>query len=239
MSERTIGIAIPVYNRFELLFKSFEKVLANDSVAEITIVDDASHVDIYDKIVEKAKENEKIKVFRNVTNRDCYYNKYTAIAYSNQEWNILLDSDNVIDFNYLFKIFQTQDWQENTAYLPSFAAPHFDYRKYEGIEITSHNVAEFMGDSTFQTMLNTHNHFVNKKFYMKVWDAETNPNTSDSIYMNYLWLKNGGKLFVVPGLTYEHRVDNHGDEQRGHYQCNHLKTGNFHYEVLEKLRQLK
>ena len=238
MSERTIGICIPVYNRFELLFKSFEKVINVESVAEITIVDDVSNIEIYNNIVEKAKENEKIKVFRNEQNRDCYYNKYTSIAFSNQEWCCLWDSDNVFDFNYLFKIFQIKDWKEDTAYLPSFAYPHFDYRKYEGLEITRHNVAQYIEDSTFQTMLNTANYFVNKKFYMKCWDAETNPYTSDSIYMNYLWLKNGGKLFVVPGLTYEHRVDNHGNEEGGHYQTNYRKTGNFHYEVLDKLRKL-
>ena len=57
--------------------------------------------------------------------------------------------------------------------------------------------------------------------------------------MNYLWLLNGGKLFVVPGLTYQHTVDNHQGEEGGHYQANCHKTGNFHQEIEQKLRELK
>ena len=235
---RQISICIPTWNRNNLLFESFEKVYENDNVSEIVICDDHSDEGIYNQIKERAEKYDKIKIFRNEKNYDCYNNKAISLTHASNEFAILLDSDNKIDFNYLFKIFQIQKWEDNTAYLPSFAAPHFDYRKYEGLEITQHNVAQFIDDQTFSTMLNTHNHFVNKRFYMDCWNPEINPYTSDSIYMNYLYLKNGGKLFVVPGLTYEHRVDNHGNEEGGHYQTNYRKTGNFHYEVLDKLRKL-
>jgi hypothetical protein len=83
------------------------------------------------------------------------------------------------------------------------------------------------------------NYFVNKKFYLKCWDGSVNPHTSDSIYMNYLWLKNGGKLNIVSGLYYQHRVDNHQGEQPGHYGTNNHLTGNFHQEVERKLRELR
>ena len=58
-------------------------------------------------------------------------------------------------------------------------------------------------------------------------------------YMNYLYLKNGGKLFVVPGLTYLHRVDNHEGEEQGHYVTNNHKTGNFHQEVENMLKFIR
>lgn len=238
MSDRLISIAIPNYNRFELLFNSFIRVINNDNVGEVVIVDDCSNEEIYKKIEERAKEYPKIKLFRNQINKDCYWNKYLAVAHCENKWCCLWDSDNEFNFDYLFHIFSLE-WKDDTAYLPSFAAPHFDYRRFEGVELTKENVANYINDPTLQTALNTANYFVNRRFYMKCWDGNTNPHTSDSIYMNYLYLKNGGKLFVVPGLTYQHRVDNHGNEQSGHYNSNHLKTGNFHNEVLQKLRELK
>lgn len=239
MSDRQVSICIPTFNRVELLFNSFERVKDNDNVSEIVIVDDVSREDIYERIVERAKENPKIKLFRNKENLDCYKNKYEAIAHATGRWCCLWDSDNEFSFDYLYHLFQMLEWCDDTAYLPSFAAPHFDYRKYEGLTITSDNVAKYMDDPTFSCMLNTHNHFVNKRFYMKCWDESTNPHTSDSIYMNYLWLKNGGKLYVVPGLTYQHRVDNHEGEEAGHYNTNQHKTGDFHQWVERKLRELK
>lgn len=235
---REISLAIPTFNRVDLLFQSFDKVKDNDAIGEIVIVDDASDGNVYKEIEERAKWIPKIKLFRNEQNRDCYYNKFTAVSYCSNEWTILLDSDNTIDFNYLYRLSQISQWNPKTAYLPSLAAPHFDYRKYEGLEVTKENVREFMEDSTFRTCLNTANYFVNRDFYIKCWDGSINPHTSDSIYMNYLYLKNGGSLYIVPSLTYQHRVDNHGSEEKGHYISNCHKTGNFHAEVEQKLKEL-
>lgn len=239
MSERIISIAIPTYNRNDLLFESFSSVIENDNVGEIVIVDDVSRDDIYEQVKERASKNEKIKLFRNDVNLDCYANKHRAVELCGNDWLVLLDSDNKIDFDYLYRLFSNIHWEEDTAYLPSFAAPHFDYRKFEGLEVTKENVAGYMNDPTFTCCLNTMNYFVNRKFFLKCWDGSTNPHTSDSIYMNYLWLKNGGKLYIVSGLTYQHRVDNHHGEESGHYQANCHKTGGFHQEVEQMLKELR
>lgn len=236
--ERKISLSIPTYNRYELLINSFINVIGDERIAEIAISDDASRADIYERVRGFVSGLPKIKLYRNPENQDCYKNKMTSLLYATNDWCILFDSDNELDGSYLDKIFNIQKWEENTAYLPSFAAPHFDYRRYEGFEITSGNVSRFMHDPTFTTMLNTHNHFVNRRFYLKCWDGSINPYTSDSIYMNYQYLKNGGKLYVVPGLTYKHRVDDHQNEEGGHYGLNHTKTGNLHQEIEQKLRQL-
>lgn len=238
MDNRQISIAIPSFNRVDMTFDSFKEVYDDERVSEIIIVDDVSRDGIYEQLQERAEKYPKIKLFRNEVNQDCYKNKMTAVSHSSNDNCILLDSDNHLSIDYLNKIFQIEHWEENAAYLPSFAAPHFDYRKFEGLEITSANVARYMGDPVFTTMLNTHNHFVNKNFYLKCWVGIINPHTADSIYMNYLWLMNRGKLFVVPGLTYQHRVDDHHGEESGHYQKNCYLTGNFHQEVEQLLKQL-
>jgi len=236
---RTIGLAIPSYNRHQMTFDSFKDVYDDERIEQITIVDDASSDENWEKLYTLCKYKQKIKLVRNTTNLDCYANKYNSLCHSDMDWNILLDSDNKIGTDYLDRIFEIENWEENAAYLPSWAQPHFDYRKYEGKVITKENVREYMHDSTFTTALNTANYFVNKNFYTKVWDANIDPVTSDSIFMNYQYLKNGGKLFVVPGLYYQHRVDDHKGEQAGHYNTNVRRTPQgFHQQVEQMLKDL-
>lgn len=237
--ERKISLCIPTYNRYELLIDSFVNVLADERIDEIILSDDVSDLAIYEKVQKFVSGISKIKLYRNEENQDCYRNKMTSLTYAKNQYCILLDSDNKIGQDYIDKIYEIENWDNHVAYLPCWAMPHFDYRKYEGRTITKENATASMNDPTFTTMLNTANFFVNKDFYIKSWDGSVNPHTADSIFMNYQLLKNGGKLYVVPGLTYLHRVDDHSDEESGHYQKNCHKTGNFHSETEQKLKELR
>lgn len=237
---RNISVCYTNYNRVELLLDSFENIYDVDEITEIVVSDDHSEKDNFELLEKYFEHFPKVKHFRNDINLDCYFNKHRAIKLASNDWCCLWDSDNTFGFDYINRLFQIQGWDENTAYLPSFAAPHFDYRRFEGLEITKENVANYINDPTCSTMLNTMNYFVNRNFYMKCWDGDFNPYNCDSIYMNYLWLKNGGKLYVVPGLTYQHRVDNHQGEESGHYNSNTHKTPiGLHESILQKLRELK
>jgi glycosyltransferase involved in cell wall biosynthesis len=237
---RQIGISIPTFMRPKMTINSFIDVYGDERIKEVTIVDDNSPIENYNELKQNCELLLKVKLFRNETNQDCYKNKHTSLMMSSCDWNILLDSDNEIGQDYLWEIFSIPSWQDNTAYLPSFASPFFNYTKYEGLVVTKENVRHYLDDATFTTCLNTANYFVNRNFYMQCWDGSgTDPITADSIYMNYLYLKNGGKLHIVPRLTYQHRVDNHGEEQKGHYVTNQHRTGNFHEEVLKKLKDLR
>lgn len=236
MSVLTISLAIPTFNRNDVLFESFKEVYDDPRISSITIVDDASEIEIFEQVRQRSFGLPKIKLHRNLQNRDCYRNKYTALSLSDNDWNILLDSDNRIDKDYLDKIFAHQNlWDKNYILTPSFASPHFDFRKYEGLLVSKENVAEYIDKPMFETMLNAANFFVNKNEYTKVWDGEIDPVTSDSIYFCYKWLEAGKNIFVVPGLTYFHRV---WDES--HYQKNVGRTpAGFHADVLNKIRNLK
>lgn len=238
IDERTISLCIPNFNRYDLLLDSFLGVLGDDRISEIIISDDASDPAIYDRLQQFAKGIPKIKLFRNAENVDCYENKMISLTYATNPYCILFDSDNSLAKDYIDKLFEIQNW-DKSAYLPSFAMPHFDYRKFENKLVTKENIHNFINDVTFQTALNTANYFVDKDFYIKCWDGNINPHTSDSIYMNYLLLNNGGSLYIVPELYYNHRVDDHKDEEKGHYGQNYMKTGNFHNEVLNKLKALR
>ena len=239
INERKISLCIPTYNRFELLINSFVSVLSDERIDEIIISDDASNLEIYDKVHDFVSGIKKIKLYRNAENQDCYKNKYTSLTYAKNDFCILFDSDNEITSDYINKIFDVINWNNYSAMLPSWAMPHFDYRKYEGYEITKENAFSYMDDSTFRTMLNTANYFVNKDFYVQCWDGSIDPNNADSIFMSSQMLKNGGKLYVVPGLHYEHRVDDHKGEQPGHFVSNQHKNMHLHGEIEDKIRALR
>jgi glycosyltransferase involved in cell wall biosynthesis len=233
--QQKISLAIPTFQRFDVLFESFKKVYHDERISEIVIVDDASDLDIFEKIRERASVMPKIKLIRNTNNRDCYQNKYTAMSYITNDFGILLDSDNVIDSSYLDIIFTYLPWSEKTIYTPSFAEPNFDFKAFEYLAITKHNVSQSMNDPIFETMLNAANYFVNKEQYLKTYDPDIDPVTSDSIYMAYRWLERGGTIFVCPGLKYFHRV-----WPESHYQKNVNRTPpGFHESILKKLKEFR
>lgn len=236
---RKISVCIPSYNRYELLIESFINILFDERVEEIIITDDCSDEAIYKKVEEFISSFPKIKMFRNPENYDCYKNKYTSLTYAKNKHCVLFDSDNILTKEYIDKLYQIENWGNYAAMLPSFATPHFDYRKYKGHQLSRSNISQFVNDPTLTTCLNTANCLVDREFYIQCWDGATNPHTADSIYMNYLLLKNGGKLYIVPELEYYHRVDSHNGEESGHYNKNVHKTGSFHNEVLQKLKELR
>lgn len=232
---REISICIPTWQRTDLLFECFEKVKGNDNITEIVIVDDASDWKIWEEIQERAKDNPKIKLFRNDVNLDCYANKHRSIELASNQWCCLWDSDNVFDFGYLYSLFQILDWKKDTIYTPDFAMPTFSFQQFSGLLITKGNVAGWVDAPMFSTMLNAANYFVNRDEYLRVWDGSgIDPVTSDSIFTTYNWLAAGNKIQVVDGLHYQHRIHPHG-----HYNNNVARTpAGFHESILNKLRNL-
>lgn len=233
-----ISVCIPTYNRTQLLFDSFVQVINDDRISEIVIVDDCSSDEIYNTIAWYCKDIPKVKLYRNNENKDCYSNKREAVSRATNDWVILLDSDNVIDRNYVDQLYSA-NWNEKQIFQPSYAKPHFDFRKYETFYIDHSTVSQYMEDPTFQTMLNACNYFVNKQEYLRVWDGSVNPVTSDSIFMAYNWLKAGNSFYIVPNMHYQHRVDNHGKEERSHYAQNFRRTGKgFHEDIVNKIKAM-
>jgi len=233
-----ISICIPTYNRFELLLQSFEKVLHDERIGEIVIVDD--HSNDFEILTQLSlytlySKPDKVKIFLNEKNLDCYRNKREAVSKASNEWIILLDSDNVIDRSYLDAIMEHLPHDKRCILQPSFARPHFNFSKYNGMMITKSNAGNYIHDRWFETMLNACNFFVNRDEYLRIWDGSIDPVTSDSIYFNYRWLEAGNSIYVVPGMEYEHRV-----HDGSHYQHNVRRTPKgLHESILKKLRAMK
>jgi glycosyltransferase involved in cell wall biosynthesis len=228
MIERQLSLCITTFNRFEMTVEAFYNVYYDDRISEIIIVDDASDIEIFKKLKEVCDAFPKVRLIRNAQNRDCYFNKATAIGYASNDYVIIMDSDNLISHDYIDKIF-AETWAVDTVLLPTFAKPHFDYRAFTGLIITRENVAEYMGKPMFATALNTMNYFVHKNTYLNAFDADTDPVTADSIFQNMNLLKKGDKLVFVDGLEYTHNV-----HSGSHYVNNVSRTPNGFYEKVEQ-----
>lgn len=235
-----ISIAIPTFKRTDLLYKSFQHVIDDMRIKEVVIIDDHSPMHIYAELEGFCKGNPKIKLRRNEDkNVDCYINKARAVANCTTEYCILLDSDNEIHTDYIDTIYE-QHWSPERILQPSFASPHFNFKKFNGLLASKRNVSKYAGDSAFTTMLNACNFFVNCERYLEVWDGSVDPVTSDSIYFAYCWLNKGNSIHVVPGLTYLHRVNDHNGQEPSHYLKHNKRTPpGFHESIVKKLRQLR
>jgi glycosyltransferase involved in cell wall biosynthesis len=204
-----LTIALTVFNRYDLLLESFSQVIDDPRIDEILIMDDHSKDEYWNKIKELPASSPKIKVVRQLENRGMSENKRDAIFNSNNEWVLIGDSDNVFGKDYLDAL--EKDWIKHLIpnrfwiYSPSFAQPVFDYRKFEGYVFDSTDLPK-LNDPSCNCLFNTCNFVVNRDEYIKTWQENKEMKASDTIWMNYLWLKAGNSFYVVPGMYYFHRI---------------------------------
>lgn len=220
--------------RPEWTLRAFEQVLYDDRVSSVTIVDDFSPVESYNELDAAVGGMDKVRLFRNYSNVDCYRNKKISIELSESEWNILADSDNVFGVDYLDRLYEIEQWEPNTIYAPCFAMPNFDYRVFYGLTLTKENISSYMSWPICSTMLNTCNFFVNRSEYLKVWRGDIDPITADSLYFAYCWLESGRQIYVVPNLVYDHTV-----HPLSHYKQNAHRSGHLHMQIEHQLKALK
>lgn len=238
----SISACFTNYNRVELLYEAVKPFLHDDRIREIVILDDYSQVDLYNLMVAQFNGREKVKIHRNAANVDCYHAKALAIKHATSEYVLILDSDNVFSKEYIDRIenLEVAGLNPRTVYQPEFARPHFNFTRLSGVNLTRGNIAQWISMGNTETMLNAFNYMVNRAEYLKVFDPNIKPVTSDSIYHNYRWLNAGNSIYVVPGLQYDHRVDNHGKEEKSHYIVNNKRTqAGFHDDIINRLRAMK
>lgn len=215
-----------------MTLNSFKDVYNDERISEIIIVDDCSSLETFNILKEQCDKLEKVKLYRNINNRDCYANKFTAVSYCSNDFCVVFDSDNCLTPEYINSIY-SQEWDEKTILAPTFAKPTFDYRAFAGMTITKENINEHFEKPMFETMLNTMNFFVNVMEYLRTFDSSIDPVTSDSIYFNYLWLKRGNKFKPIEGMEYYHLV-----HVGSHYKNNVHRTGDFHEKVIQMIKEL-
>lgn len=234
MNNKLISVAVPTFNRFDLLKACVGEIINDPRVGEVVITDDCSMPNIYDNVKQWAAQHENITLHRNVKNLDCYANKAHAVSLCHYDRVILFDSDNLLSKHYIDKLYEQFPWEDNTVYCPTFAMPHFDYTQFNGSIISKSTVRHLMDNDTFKTALNTANYFVPREAYLQVFNPNIDPHTADSIYMAYRFLEAGYQLAFIKDLHYYHRV-----HDGSHYKNNVHKTGNQAAQIEMKLKGLK
>ena len=239
-----ISLCIPTYNRSKFVISAFDKVIDDERISEIVISDDFSDESMFNELSEKLKkiESDKIKIFRNELNKGAFVNKYEAVRKASNEWVILLDSDNIIDLNFIDNLPDIKD--PDTLYLPCHAiceSPHLDYREFSDVIIGIEEYTKLTNsqEPKIQCLLNTGNYFFNKNSYLEAVANEKNIIESygvDVFYLIYLWfkLKNSNKLKIVKDLKYYHTLHNGGTEELSHY----IKTQRESSIALNKIIEL-
>lgn len=235
---RKISLCITSYNRVEETLRSFKNVLDDERIGEIVIVDDHSNLELFERLSDKVKKiNEKVfidsidnkdhprvRISRNEKNLGVYLNKYRSVELAEYPWCIVFDSDNIIDKDYVDKIFQYAIWDNNCIYSPDYAMPVFDYTEFAGKIVDKFNVKEFTRFKMFDCWINTMNYFVNKRTFLSVKQEEIIPDAADSMYINYLLLKKGISIFTVSNMRYVHTV---------HDESNYVKKEKGDRKLLE------
>lgn len=234
-----LSVCVTNFNREQLIYECLEQILDDPRVSEVVISDDCSEYGLYTRVVDHYKVYPKVKIYRNEKNLDCYLNKHKAVSLATNEWVLLIDSDNVFSKEFIDKLFEIE-LHKTIIYQPDFAKPHFDFTEFSGILAHKSCISNLMPQHQFQTLLNANNNFFNREEWLKVFDSTVDPVTSDSIYQNYRWLEAGNSIYVVPGLSYEHRVSKHGKEEGSHYVKRHKQTPKgFHESIVNKLKAMR
>ena len=238
-----ISVAVTTYTRSSYTVDSFIKVLDNPVIDEVVVVDDSSEQGIFLRLRSLITDinNGKIKLYRNKTNMGPLLNKYETIKQCTNKWVILLDSDNILDNNYI-DVINGLHKEENILYCPSKLVSFGDgsnvkwnYGDYSDMFIDKKIVNEHSKDVNFMTMLNTGNYLVNRNKYIEVMshnNIDVNLVTNDAVYFSYLWITYGNFIKVVPDLSYMHRI------HKGSWYLNNRHTcDNVMHEIIEKFKQ--
>lgn len=202
---KQVSLCLTVYNRPDMIVEAFRDVVDDQRIREVIVSDDCSTEDNWARMALNLTAFEKVKRFRNAENHGVYDNKLFSVDHAASEYVVAFDSDNVMTKKYLDVVF-AHEWRPDLILAPAFARPAFDYRAFCGIEFDRHNIKEWLDKPLFACMLNTMNYFVHRASYLDAWMPEPGISGWDSIWFNYLWLKGGGKILVVDGLEYDHRM---------------------------------
>jgi len=232
-----LSLCITTFNRTDMVIEAFEKVYDHELIDEIIVVDDASEWSEYCKLSRLLDHKNKVKLFRNENNLGMSLNKKEAINKAKNEWCILFDSDNILYPEYLDAlkiVYDRQGFQSCFIYCPEYAEPDYDFSMFKK-PIHKHNAKKYLDEKMFRVFLNTCNYVVNRDRYLDVYKTDESIKESDTIYFNYLWLKEGGtNFYIVPGMKYYHRRHEGSGWLNGDHRYNMKKAA----ELQNKIKNL-
>jgi len=203
-----ISVAIPYHgDRYEWTMQSIRNVHDHDKVKEIVIVIDKSDVSS-PNLITSIREFCKVSYISNDKRLLAFNNKIKTVRLCKQPWVALIDSDNVINCEYIDK-FLNETKYNNVIYQPCKGKPALNYESYIGKVIDLKWAKEHIDDLYFDRLINTGNYIFFKSTWIesidKIVDKTYDPFV-DVAYANYYCLKNGMCIKVIEGMEYMHTV---------------------------------
>lgn len=249
--EKKITVAIPHYNNTQYMKDTLRNIITDDRVSEIIICDDKSKEEeinqLKNLVNEKNKENSKIKLYINENNLGCYHNKLKTVSYCTNDWCILLDSDNYLDNEYINKLYQINEWNTNTIYVPCWGktfpgkpSPNLDYRIYNNTKFDYILCIKETPNQKYRCLSNTCNYFLPVKQYINCMSKYTYKreiiDSLDSAVLFTDWICDKNYVYVVDGMIEHHRLhplSNYVTSNARKYEKNVRK------ELFQKLKSVK
>jgi glycosyltransferase involved in cell wall biosynthesis len=208
------SVGIPHYNRGKLIYRPLFNLLHHPLVNEVVIVDDGSIEEEYRALMEFVDSlhcGDRVKVFRRNENRGALLTKLECVERCDSEWVLLLDSDNTAFRGYLDGLGRIQKPKADTFYCAEWAWPRFSFRALGIDTIDFSRAVSLCRDGRLRRhyIINDGNYLVNRGSYCHYVSriGEIPSDVVDVMVVNYLWLSGGGKLQMLSGKSYNHRVD--------------------------------
>lgn len=204
-----ISLCIPTMGRWEFLKNYLPNYLNNPYIHEIVICDETGE-DVK-KIQETYGNFTKLKLYTNEKRLGAFLNKEKAVRLASNPWVCLVDSDNFVSKQYFDAwclFLDGKDPDPTKIYAPSVASD-WNFKHFIGTVITKQNVKEVYSKQYGGPLMNTGNYILHKSlmFLPIPKGQETYPiecKAMDVLYRNYLCLKNGNEIYIVPNMEYSH-----------------------------------
>lgn len=209
-----LSIAIPYHgNRSEWTLRTIKNCHNIAQVGEIvlSVEPDTSAEELRKRLI----NYKKVKVFSNAKQLFVFRNKITAVQRCAYEWVALIDSDNIINCQYIDAFTRQKNFNQDIIYAPSMGFPSLDYSRFIGEDINKRRVGEIMMlkddyARKFDMLMNTMNYIVNKARWLHALSDAINsdyePRTADSSWINFNCWQTGMIMRVIKGMVYTHTM---------------------------------
>lgn len=204
-----ISVAIPFHGkRYSWTVRTLFNVHGHNNIKNIVINVEPGESDIK-RLLPVAARMKKVSIVFNKKKLGPLENKVETVARCPDAWVALIDSDNIVNSSYF--LHSKRDENPSIIKCPAVAMPYFDYRNYIGEDINLKMAIQISEEKRGMCLLNTGNYLFNKaKWLESLKDrGDFNPIASDVLWANFLCMKNGMVLRVVPSMTYIHNI--HGE----------------------------
>ncbi len=212
--EGSFSVGIPHFNRGARIYRPLMNLLDHPAVREVVIVDDGSSEKEFrdlEGVVKRLDSTGRVAIHRREKNLGALLTKIECAERCRSSRVLILDSDNTAFRHYLGRLASLSVMDPETIYGSSWAFPYFPFQELAGGSIgwKEAHVLTRSGVLRRVYIINDGNYLVPRERYIEVASSVGHlpSDVADVMVVNYLWLSMGGRIKLLPGTSYMHRID--------------------------------